>query len=72
MTLEKLALLRSLAIRPCPNVAASLQPVVAELHQSGHVTRAPEGWMTTAEGCDLIESTRACSAAAAQEDPKRD
>lgn len=59
MLQDKLALLRTLAIRPSRTVAQSLQPLLDELVREGYVARdADAGWMTTAKGCGLIESCR--------------
>jgi len=62
---QKLALLRSLAMRPSQSVAPCLQPLLEELAGSGYVVRDQHaGWMTTAEGCKLIENARTAPAVA--------
>jgi len=61
---EKLALLRSLAIRPSSKIAPCLQALLDELCKAGYVTNDKDaGWMTTAEGCVYIESNRTPAAA---------
>jgi hypothetical protein len=58
MTLEKLALLRSLALRPGSQVAPALRALVDELSQDGYITCGRDGWTATAEGCMFIERQR--------------
>lgn len=59
MTYEKLALLRSLAARPCRSIAPSLQRLVDELRSEGYLTEdKASGWTATARGCTEIERTR--------------
>jgi ribosomal protein S19E (S16A) len=59
MTHEKLALLRALAARPSLTVAPCLQLLLDELAKAGYVAKDQSaGWMTTAQGCELIESAR--------------
>jgi hypothetical protein len=60
MTYEILSLLRSLATRPSRNIAATVQPMVDELVKAGYIVNEEgSGWSATAEGCRVIESTRA-------------
>jgi hypothetical protein len=60
MTYEILSLLRSLATRPSRNIAATVQPMVDELLKAGYIVNEEgSGWIATAEGCRVIESTRA-------------
>jgi hypothetical protein len=58
MTWEKLALLRSLALRPSSQVAPALRAIVEDLSRDGLVTCGRDGWTATAEGCMLIERQR--------------
>jgi hypothetical protein len=59
MTYEKLALLRSLAVRPSRDIAPSVQSMVRELEEAGYVKYDQvSGWSATGEGCQLIESQR--------------
>jgi hypothetical protein len=58
MSPEKIAILKTLAIRPSASVAISVQPMVTALEQDGYVTNGPSGWSTTAKGCELIERDR--------------
>lgn len=56
---DKLALLRTLALRPSREVPQSLLPVLEELVREGHVAREDgAGWMATAKGCGLLEDSR--------------
>jgi hypothetical protein len=56
---DKLALLRTLALRPSRDVVPSLRPLVEQLAAEGYVVRDSDaGWMTTVRGCNLIESSR--------------
>ena len=55
---QNLALLRTLAIRPVRTIASSLEPIVIALQSAGYVTYSPDGWIATAEGCELIEQKR--------------
>jgi hypothetical protein len=59
---EKLAVLRSLAIRPSREIAPCLQPMIDELLKAGYIINDKEsGWMATVEGCEFIERNRAVS-----------
>ena len=59
MRYEKLALLKSLAVRPCRSIAPNLQRLVDELHSEGYLTEdKASGWTATAQGCTEIERTR--------------
>jgi hypothetical protein len=58
MSPEKLAVLRTLAIRPSSSLAASLLPTVISLEQGGLVTNTPTGWIATAKGCEVLEGQR--------------
>ena len=55
---QNLALLRTLAIRPARTIAPSLEPIVIDLQSAGYVTSSADGWIATAEGCELIEQKR--------------
>ena len=55
---QNLALLRTLAIRPVRTIAPSLEPIVIALQSAGYVIYSPDGWIATAEGCQLIEQKR--------------
>lgn len=54
MSSEKLAVLKSLALRPSATLTASLMPIVARLQQEGYVTDGPSGWVATAKGCEVL------------------
>jgi|RhiMetdeSRZDD1v2_1073273.scaffolds.fasta_scaffold57110_1 predicted transcriptional regulator len=59
---DKIALLRTLALRPSRTVVQNLQPLLEELVREGYVARDKDaGWMTTAKGCTLIENSRPTS-----------
>jgi hypothetical protein len=58
MSPENVAILKTLAIRPSPSIATSVRPMVETLVQSGHVANGPDGWSTTAKGCELLEQQR--------------
>src|SRR5262245_54448302 len=58
MSPEKLAVLRTLAIRPSSSLAESLLPTVISLEQGGLVTNTPTGWIATAKGCEMLEGQR--------------
>ena len=62
MTYEKLALLKSLALRPSLSLAPNMKAMADELHSSGFVTYGPEGWLASAEGCNVLERHRTNSA----------
>jgi hypothetical protein len=53
-----LAVLKSLAMRPSPNTALNIEPILSALLDAGYVTCGPDGWTATAEGCNLIERKR--------------
>ena len=55
---QNLALLRTLAIRPVRTIAPSLEPIVNALQSAGYISDSPDGWIATAEGCELIEQER--------------
>lgn len=59
MAEQNLAVLKSLAIRPVRDVAPGIKPVVIALQDAGYVSHGPDGWIATAEGCQLIERERA-------------
>jgi hypothetical protein len=61
MSPEKLAVLRTLAIRPSSSLAESLVPTVVSLEQGGLVTNTPTGWIATAKGCEVLEGQRPTS-----------
>jgi hypothetical protein len=56
---EHMAVLKSLAIRPSPTIAPSIEPILSALLDAGYVTRGPDGWIATAQGCNAIEGKRA-------------
>jgi hypothetical protein len=56
---EHMAVLKSLAIRPSPTIAPNIEPILSALLDAGYVTRGPDGWIATAQGCNLIEGKRA-------------
>ena len=56
MSEEHLALLKSLVIRPSRTIPPSIEPLANALFDAGYVTRSPDGWIATAEGCNLIET----------------
>ena len=54
MTYEKIALLRSLATRPCRDIAPTVQRMLDELLAAGYVAHDnASGWSATAAGCRL-------------------
>jgi hypothetical protein len=55
---QHLALLRTLAIRPVRTIAPNLEAIVIALQSAGYVTYSDDGWIATAEGCELIEQKR--------------
>ena len=55
---EQIAVLKSLALRPSPNTAPNIQPILSALLDAGYVTCGPDGWTATAEGCNVIERRR--------------
>jgi len=55
---QRLALLRSLTMRPSPTIASNIEPLLIALRDSGYVTCGADGWFATAEGCELVESRR--------------
>jgi len=60
MTYEKLTLLRSLATRPCQSIAPGLHHLVDALSKDGYIVEdKTSGWVATAEGCRVIERSRA-------------
>jgi hypothetical protein len=59
MSDEKIALLKTLALRPSRHVASRFQPMLDEMVEAGCLTFGPAGWMTTAHGCAVIEQERA-------------
>ena len=61
MSPEKLAVLKSLAIRPSSSLAESVLPIAIRLQQGGFVTNSPTGWIATAKGCEILEQQRASS-----------
>jgi hypothetical protein len=58
MSPENVAILKTLALRPSPSIATSVRPMIEALEQSGHVANGPDGWSTTAKGCELLERQR--------------
>jgi hypothetical protein len=58
MSEEKIALLKSLALRPSYQIAPSLRPMLDALVEAGYVTNGSSGWTATAEGCNMIERNR--------------
>jgi hypothetical protein len=54
MSPEKLAVLKSLALRPSASVVPSLLPIVTGLKEGGYVTDGPSGWIATAKGCEVL------------------
>jgi hypothetical protein len=62
MSPEKLAVLRSLAMRPSPSLPASMLPIVVGLQQGGYAMEGPSGWIATAKGCEALEQQRIASA----------
>jgi hypothetical protein len=58
MEYEFIALLKSLAYRPSPNVAPSIRPMVDVLELGGYVVKTPSGWTATAKGCEALEADR--------------
>jgi hypothetical protein len=62
MSLDDLALMRTLAARPVSNVALAIQPRLAALVQEGYVARTADGWLATAKGCAVLEERRFVSA----------
>ena len=55
---EHLAVLKSLAIRPSPSTVPNIESILSALLDAGYVTRGPDGWTATAEGCNVIERKR--------------
>lgn len=60
---QLLSLLRSLIMRPNPTVAPNIKPLLIALRDSGYVTCGADGWIATAEGCELVENRRTVSLA---------
>jgi hypothetical protein len=58
MSPGNVAILKTLAIRPSPSIAWSVRPMVETLEQGGYVANGPDGWSTTAKGCELLEQQR--------------
>ena len=58
MTVEKLGLLRSLALRPSSQVAPPLLAILEDLCRDGYVVCGRDGWIATAEGCVRLERQR--------------
>ena len=58
MSDEKIALLKSLALRPSRHVAPGVQPLVDAMVEAGCGSFGPAGWMATAHGRALIEQDR--------------
>jgi hypothetical protein len=58
MSPESVAILKTLALRPSPSIATSVRPMVEKLEHSGYVANGPDGWSTTAKGCELLEQQR--------------
>jgi hypothetical protein len=58
MTYDDLAVLRSLATRPSQELPPSIRPRVIALLEVGYVTRGPDGWITTALGCQMLAQKR--------------
>jgi hypothetical protein len=55
---EHMAVLKSLAIRPSPTIAPSIEPILSALLDAGYVTRGPDARPPPAQGCNLIEGNR--------------
>jgi hypothetical protein len=55
---DHMAVLKSLAIRPSPTIAPNIEPILSALLDVGYVTRGPDGWIATAQGCSVIERNR--------------
>jgi hypothetical protein len=62
MSPDKLAVLKSLALRPSASVAPGILPIVAGLRDGGYVADGPSGWMATAKGCEVLARQQAPSA----------
>ena len=59
MTYEKIALLRSLAVRPSREIAPAVQAMLDELFAAGYVVHdKASGWSATAAGCRAVEGAR--------------
>jgi hypothetical protein len=58
MAESSFALLKSLTIRPVRTVARDMEPLVFALQCAGYVSYGPDGWIATAEGCEVIERER--------------
>jgi len=58
MTTDRIAVLKSLTLRPSRHIAQSVQPLVDALVEAGYVSDSPSGWMATPRGCALIEQER--------------
>ena len=58
MSEEHLALLKSVVIRPSRTIPPSIESLANALFDAGYVTRSPDGWTATAEGCNLVERKR--------------
>ena len=52
---EHLAVLKSLAIRPSQTIVPNIEPILIALLDAGYVTCGPDGWIATADGCNVIE-----------------
>jgi len=55
---EHLAALKSLAIRPSQTIVPNIEPILIALRDAGYVTCGPDGWIATADGCNVIEGKR--------------
>ena len=58
MSSNKLAVLKSLAMRPCVDIAPNLRSIVTVLEKEGCVAKGPSGWAATAKGCRVLEEQR--------------
>jgi ribosomal protein S19E (S16A) len=70
MSPENVAILKSLAIRPSPSIATSVRSMVEALEQSGYVANGPDGWSTTAKGCELLEQRRVSALLGSRNQPQ--
>ena len=70
MSPENVAILKTLAIRPSASIATSVRCMVEMLEQDGYVANGPDGWSTTAKGCELLERQRTSALLGSRSQPQ--
>ena len=53
-------------IRPSPIIAPNIEPILIALLDAGYVSCDPDGWITTAQGCKVVEGKSLTSADSAR------